>query len=47
MKPDLSINIKGRIHSEFAYDATCELQKLELQLFERDAGMITWLDLYL
>lgn len=34
MKSDLFINIKGRIHSKSAYDTTCELQELELQLIE-------------
>lgn len=47
MKSDLFINLKGRIHSKSAYDTTCELQELELQLIKRDAGTVTWVDLYL
>lgn len=38
MKSDLFINLKGRIHSKSAYDTTYELQELELELTDRDAG---------
>lgn len=47
MKSDLFINLKRRIHNKSAYDTTCELQKLELQLIERDAGTVAWVDLHL
>lgn len=47
MKSDLFINLKGRVPSKSAYDTTCELQELELQLIKRDTGTVTWADLYL
>lgn len=47
VKSFLFINLKGRIHSKSAYDTTHELQAPELQLKERDAGMVTWADLQL
>lgn len=47
VKSFLFINLKGRIHSKSAYDTTRELQEPELQLKERNAGMVTWVDLHL
>lgn len=47
MKSDLFINLKGRVPSKSAYDTTCELQELELQLIKRGTGTVTWADLYL
>lgn len=45
MKSDLFINLKGRIHNLLI--TVCALQELKLQLIERGAGTVTWVDLYL